>query len=110
MQEPIQIASWNSTRDRWEGEQMDLLSGLSDVYSETFPRSGMTHSGRLYELPQLEHAITETESFFLPSDAEYLRTPCAAELDGGPVNPDVARKRGQTVRLNSQILHLVGEL
>lgn len=106
----VPIASWNSTRDRWEVGQMDLLSGLSDVYSETFPRSGMTRSGRLYELPPLEHVITETESFCLPSDAEYLWTPCAAELDGGPVNPDKARANGQTVRLNSQVLHLAGEL
>lgn len=31
---------------------MDLFSGLSDAFSVTFPRSGMTRSGRLFLHPQ----------------------------------------------------------
>jgi DNA (cytosine-5)-methyltransferase 1 len=46
----------------------------------------------------------------LPRDIALLRTPCAAEADGGPLHPDVAKERGQTLRLTGQILALTGDL
>lgn len=46
----------------------------------------------------------------LPRDVALLRTPCAAEADGGPLHPDVAKERGQTLRLTGQILALTGSL
>ena len=36
-----------------------------------------------------------------------LRTPTAAEVDGGPVSPAVARAKGQTLRLTGQVLDLL---
>lgn len=33
-----------------------------------------------------------------------LRTPTAAEVDGGPVSPEVAKAKGQTLRLTGQVL------
>ena len=36
------------------GGQTDLFSGLSDVWSETWPASGMTRRGSLYGLPTSE--------------------------------------------------------
>lgn len=39
-----------------------------------------------------------------------LRTPCAAEAEGGPLHPDTARARGQTLRLTGQILAMAGHL
>lgn len=39
-----------------------------------------------------------------------LRTPMAAEADGGPVSPAIAKERGQTLRLTGQILELVDRL
>jgi hypothetical protein len=36
-----------------------------------------------------------------------LRTPTAAEVDGGPVHPDVAKAKGQTLRLTGQVLALL---
>lgn len=44
------------------------------------------------------------------AEYELLRTPCAAEDEGGPLHPDVARERGQTLRLTGQILALTGDL
>ena len=35
---------------------------------------------------------------------KLLRTPTAAEVDGGPVHPDVAKAKGQTLRLTGQVL------
>ena len=48
------IAVWNPVRDVWETGQTDLFSGLSDVWSETWPASGMTRRGSLYGLPTSE--------------------------------------------------------
>jgi len=39
-----------------------------------------------------------------------LRTPMADELGGGLLHPNVARERGQTLRLSGQILALTGHL
>lgn len=39
-----------------------------------------------------------------------LRTPVADELGGGPLHPDVAKERGQTLRLSGQVLALGGHL
>ena len=47
------IASWNPERDAWESPTQSLLSELSDVYSETWPASGMTRSGTATALPTL---------------------------------------------------------
>jgi hypothetical protein len=46
----VPIASWNPERDIWEGGQMDMFSGLSGVFSETWPASGMTRNGVAFEL------------------------------------------------------------
>ena len=39
-----------------------------------------------------------------------LRTPMADEAGGGPLHPDVAAERGQTLRLSGQILAITGNL
>ena len=39
-----------------------------------------------------------------------LRTPCAAEADGGPLHPEVAKERNQTLRLTGQVLAATGNL
>lgn len=39
-----------------------------------------------------------------------LRTPMADEAGGGPLHPDTAKQRGQTLRLMGQILALTGDL
>jgi len=36
-----------------------------------------------------------------------LRTPNVTEVDGGPVSPEVARAKGQTLRLTGQLLDLL---
>lgn len=46
------IAVWNTARDVWEIPQTEgLFCEHLDVYSETFPTSGMTRNGMAYELP-----------------------------------------------------------
>lgn len=81
---PTLLASWNPERDIWEGVQMDLLSGHSDVFSETWPASGMTRNGVAYELPTWEPPTEDTEYSWLP-------TPAAR--DGAPRGSQSPEKR-----------------
>jgi hypothetical protein len=46
-----EIARWNSARDVWEVPTMGLFCEHSDVFSETWPSSGMTRAGTAFELP-----------------------------------------------------------
>lgn len=43
----------------------------------------------------------------LETEVELLRTPCAAEAEGGMLHPDKAKREGQTLRLSPQIVHMV---
>ncbi len=45
-----QHIEWNPTTQLWETEQADLFSGRQEPFSETWPTSGMTRSGRLLPL------------------------------------------------------------
>lgn len=83
---------------------MDLFSGASDVYLETLPVSGMTRNGQLFLRPQSEPHTGEIE---YSSWRGLLRTPCAAEAEGGPLSPSMAKRNGQTLRLTGQILDLM---
>ena len=42
--------------------------------------------------------------------ARLLRTPCAAEAEGGPLHPEVAKACNQTLRLTGQVLAATGNL
>ena len=46
----------------------------------------------------------------LPRGVALLRTPCAAEAEGGPLHPEVAKARNQTLRLTGQVLAATGNL
>lgn len=55
-------------RQLWETEQADLFSGQQEPFSETFPTSGMTRSGRLLPLPVWAPLTGEKEcSSLLPT-------------------------------------------
>lgn len=67
--EPIQrqpLARWNQNRDCWEEPQEDIF-GHSGVWSETWPPSGMTRNGLVFELPMLGHHTADIGSSYLPS-------------------------------------------
>ena len=74
------LAKWNPNRDCWEfTDSIDLLSERLDVYSETFPTSGMTRSGLAFERPTPELRTVGSASSFLPTpqahDAIQGKTP-----------------------------------
>lgn len=91
---------WNPSRDCWESEQMDLLSGQQDVWSETWPQSGMTRNGVLLALPTSVPLTSER-------DCSLLATP-QANLGscGGSQPPEKRREGGHSVSLADQIEYL----
>ena len=115
---PTLLASWNPERDIWEGGQMDLFSGRSGVFSETWPASGMTRNGLAFELPTLGHRTSGTESSSLPTPREtcggssteterLLVTPTAQlAINGGSQPPEKRKAGGHGPTLADQIEHL----
>ena len=63
--------TWNPVRQLWETEQADLFSGQQEPFSETWPTSGMTRSGRLLPLPMSGRRIGGNEC----SSSPVLPTP-----------------------------------
>ena len=91
------IARWNPSRECWETEQLDLLSGLPAVLQETWPASGMTVAGQLYELPTRVPPTSAPGSSLLATPTANLGT-C-----GGPQHPDKRRAGGHSVSLQDQV-------
>lgn len=107
--QPKPIAVWNSARDVWEKPQTEgLFCEHLDVYSETFPTSGMTANGEAYELPTWEPHTDDSGSSYSPPSA-LLMTPVAAEGTKPSNVMGVARRltTGQ-VFLTNQIVTLMG--
>ena len=106
---PKPIATWNPARDVWETPQTEgLFCEHLDVYSETFPTSGMTANGEAYALPTWEPRTAGSESSYSPPSA-LLMTPVAAEGTKPSNVMGVARRltTGQ-VFLTNQIVTLMG--
>jgi hypothetical protein len=59
---PRPIARWNPARDVWETQTTGLFCEHSDVWSETWPPSGMWDGGTVYALPTSEHRMADSES------------------------------------------------
>ena len=76
------IAKWNSGRDCWETDQVDLLSGLSDVYSETFTISGSMRNGVAYEHQTAGHHRGASGSLFSQLGGKLLPTVTAQDSAG----------------------------
>lgn len=82
------IASWDDARDVWtqnREQTMLQISGHLDVYSGTFPHSGMTLNGEAYELPTWAPHMAGTGYSSSPDDATLLGTPTSRMWKGaGP--------------------------
>lgn len=94
------LAYWNSERDAWERRTVDLFSEHSDVYSETWPQSGMMRSGVSYRLPPLALPTSEPESSLLLTPTANLGS------NGGSQPPEKRRAGGHGPTLADQIEHM----
>ena len=61
------LATWNPDRDMWEVDQGDLISGLSDVFSETWPTLGSMRNGTVYARPTWVPATDDSACSYLPT-------------------------------------------
>lgn len=77
--QPQQIATWSSARDAWEQGGVSLFCGHSDVYSETWPTSGLMLAGTAYAQPTWAHRTDGSVS----SSSQLLPTPSVADGMGG---------------------------
>lgn len=107
MQQPHQLATWDHEKDCWSrGED---IFGHSDVYSETWPTSGMTRNGVAYELPTWEPPTDDFVFSYSQPDETLLQTPLASE-GTKPSNTMGVQRRLSTgqVFLTNQVVTLCG--
>jgi hypothetical protein len=98
-QQPTLI--WNPARGVWEKAGMaNLLCEHWELFSETWPTSGMTQNGQVFELPM--QVLRTTDSEF--SSSPILRTPAASEAERGHQPEDKSRARGGQVTLSGQMM------
>jgi len=84
---PDWLASYNPTTSSWRTSQHCLVEGLS-VYSETWPRSGMTRNGTAYQLPPLVPLTDGTESGSWPTPRKSsVAASARMEVVGNITNP-----------------------
>jgi hypothetical protein len=109
VQQPTAI--WNSVNGVWERPATaNLFCAHLELFSVTWPISGMTLNGQVFELPTLERLTTDSESLLLPIPEESMfRTPQAKEGEGGAVFEDVKRARGNHIMVRDQIAQLAVE-
>jgi hypothetical protein len=92
---PDLLAIYDPDTQLWRTSQASFIEDL-DVYSATWPKSGMTRSGKCYQQPPLVHRISEKESSSWPTPVKLYPTPTASEA----IHP------GQTVHKQGSQLHL----
>jgi hypothetical protein len=107
---PKLIATWNPARGAWEKDEPNLLCEHLELFSETWPSSGMTRGGQAYELPTPVHLIIDlgSSSSHIPEDS-MLRTPSVTDSTGGAISENQARERGRMVKTADQVAQLAFE-
>ena len=78
---PTPIATWNPARGVWETQVTSLLCEHSELFSETWPTSGMTRRGTALPLPASEHRTDGSGCSSSPG--RNLATPTASISKGG---------------------------
>lgn len=93
---PEPTATWNPARGVWETARVNLLCGHSELYSATWPSSGMTRRGMAYALPTSAPHTGGSESSSSPG---LLPTPTASDRFGAGAHGDGGMDLRTTVSL-----------
>lgn len=91
-----ELARWNGERDCWETAEVDLLSWLPVVFTETWPASATIRNNVLYELPMSAHHTDGSGSLFSQHDEKILPTP-VAQPSGNSPDDHLRKKPGREV-------------
>ena len=99
---PQPLATWNPARDAWERPGTEgLFCEHLAVFSETWPRSGMTRNGSAFALPTLAPATDAAAFSLLPTPEANVAS------NGGSQHPDKRRAGGHSVNLQDVAEHLL---
>ena len=96
-------------------EDLDIFGGGNlfapwELFSATWPISGMMRNGQACELQMQVRHITDSESSLLPIPEEsILRTPSVTDSTGGAISETQARDRGRMVKVADQVAELAFE-
>ena len=103
-------AIWNSARGVWETNEVNLFCAHLGLFLETWPTSGMTRNGQVFERQTLAHRTTVSESSLSPiPEDSMLRTPSAIEGEGGAITEDQARAKNRMLQVRDQMAQLAAE-
>ena len=95
------VAIWNNASGVWvKPATANLFCAHLELFSVTWPTSGMTLNGQAFELPTQVRPTTNSESLL-------LRSPKASEGQGGALGEAEALRRGNTVGVRDQVMDLV---
>src|SRR3990167_11408856 len=75
---PVSFANYDRAASSWKTLTTSFIEGLG-VFSETWPRSGMTRNGIAYQLPPLVPLTVEIEFGSLPDAVKRWPTPKAQD-------------------------------
>ena len=105
-----QTMEWNTQKKIWQRLKENHLLELWEPFLETWPISGMTVNGQVYELPMQARHINGSESLSSPiPENSLLRTPSVTDSSGGARSEKQASERGQMVKTADQIVQLAFE-
>lgn len=99
---PPSLATWNPASSVWEATESHLC-GHSVVFSETWPKSGMTLRGRVYALPTWGPPTDGGESSSSRGEPMMLPTPTATYSGNSPAL-HLSKKPGRTKVTDLRIL------
>ena len=94
---PVLLASFDPGTSSWRTSQLSLLGG-SEVFSGTWPRSGMTRSGIAFRLQPLAPLTKGIVSGLLPTPAASppgWKNIEVVDRDGNPPNYERDAKKGK---------------
>lgn len=111
--EPTPFATWNPARGVWESHPLHPVCGHWACYSQTWPTSGTTRTGRAYapltSAPRTAgNAYSSPPGPQHPHDEPLLKTPTAnLGSNGGSQHPARRRAGGHGPTLADEVEHLL---
>ena len=92
------LARWDASTSCWRTCQVSFLTGMGEPWLESFPKSGMTVDGKLYQRPMLVHRTSDKDGGAL----QNWPTPTANEDAAGTPQGNMQKMLGNHPDVRSQ--------